>query len=224
VDSGPIWLGILLGLVAGLAVVWIARRLTGDAPPPPVPGPDEGREGAGPGIRPLLLGALVPAGMAAWGGYAGFRSEALAQLVSAVIVTALLLSIALIDFKSRRIPDVLLFGLLAWVLVQMAWLWRPSPGAAIAGLLAGGGLFLGIALLRRGAMGAGDVKLAAGLGALLGLPLILPGLLIGALAGGLAALALLVTGRAGRKDPMAYGPYLALGAWLVWTAAMGMWF
>ena len=49
----------------------------------------------------------------------------------------------------------------------------------------------------------GDVKLAAALGALLGYPLVLPGLVLGVIAGGLAALLLLLTRRAGRKDAMA---------------------
>ena len=71
-------------------------------------------------------------------------------------------------------------------------------------------------------MGAGDVKLVAGLGGILGYPLILYGVFWGILFGGAAALVLLVTRRVGRKDPMAYGPYLALGGWLVWTVALGL--
>ena len=43
------------------------------------------------------------------------------------------------------------------------------------------------------------------------------------MAGGVAALFLLLTRRAGRKDTMAYGPYLALGAWLVLTRVLGLW-
>jgi leader peptidase (prepilin peptidase)/N-methyltransferase len=38
-----------------------------------------------------------------------------------------------------------------------------------------------------------------------------------------AALVLLIARRVGRKDPIAYGPYLALGAWIVWTRAVGLW-
>jgi leader peptidase (prepilin peptidase)/N-methyltransferase len=45
----------------------------------------------------------------------------------------------------------------------------------------------------------------------------------GIVAGSLAALFLLLTRRAGRKDPFAYGPYLALGAWLVLVRVWGLW-
>jgi leader peptidase (prepilin peptidase)/N-methyltransferase len=105
----------------------------------------------------------------------------------------------------------------------MAWLGQPQPRSLALGVAAGGGLFLLIGLAKRGAMGTGDVKLAAALGAVLGYPLVLRGLFWGIVAAGLAALFLLATGRAGRKDTMAYGPYLALGAWLVWTRSVGLW-
>ena len=69
----------------------------------------------------------------------------------------------------------------------------------------------------------GDVKLEAAAGALLGYPAVLAALFLGVLAGGVAAAFLLLTHRAGRKDAFAYGPYLALGAWLVYTRVLGLW-
>jgi leader peptidase (prepilin peptidase)/N-methyltransferase len=61
----------------------------------------------------------------------------------------------------------------------------------------------------------GDVKLALVTGLFLGWPLGLLGLLAGACAGGLLGIALLVTGIKGRKDPMPFGPFIALGAMIV---------
>jgi leader peptidase (prepilin peptidase)/N-methyltransferase len=57
----------------------------------------------------------------------------------------------------------------------------------------------------------GDVKLAALLGLLLG-KVLLPSLLIGVVAGGVASAIVVATGRTGRKEAIAYGPYLCLGA------------
>jgi len=90
-------------------------------------------------------------------------------------------------------------------------------------MLVGGGLFVLVALARRGAMGVGDVKLAAALGAVLGYPVILQGLFLGVLAGGGGAALLLATGRLTRKDTMAYAPYLALGGWVAWMGSLGLW-
>lgn len=171
-----------------------------------------------------LPAVLTQAGLALWGAYLGWRAPDLAQVLAALLVTGLLLAISLVDFQVRRIPNVLVLALLAWAAVQVLWLGQPSPAAAALGLLVAGGLFLLLALIRRGAMGWGDVKLAAALGAMLGWPLVVQGLLYGALAGGAAALVLLVTRRVKRKDYIAYGPYLALGAWIVWTGAAGLWF
>ncbi len=72
-------------------------------------------------------------------------------------------------------------------------------------------------------MGMGDVKLEAALGALLGFPAIVSAMFLGVIAGGLAAIVLLLMKRVGRKDPIAYGPWLALGAWIVLVQAWGLW-
>lgn len=220
-----ILIGALLGYVAGVAV-WLTThyfvRRSWAAPP-------EGR--SLPGLLLLwdeqgaisIPAVLVQTGMALWGAYAGWRVTGLDQVVAAVLVTGLLLAISLVDFQTRRIPNPLVLALLAWALVQVLWLGQPALDAALLGLLVGGGLFLLLALLGRGAMGAGDVKLAAALGAILGYPLVFSGLLWGVVAGGAAALFLLLTRRAGRKDTMAYGPYLALGAWIIWTRFFGLW-
>jgi leader peptidase (prepilin peptidase)/N-methyltransferase len=221
-------LGGFLGTVAGLGTWLVAREFVergpsgGDAPDPRTDAP------AGPLLRSargaiIVPAALMAAGMALWGAYLGWQAPGPGQAAATLLITGLLLSISLVDFQVRRIPDPLVLALLLGAAIQALWLGVPPPLAAALGLAAGGGVFLLVAWLGRGAMGMGDVKLAAALGALLGFPLIVSGLLLGALAGGLAALALLATRRAGRKDMMAYGPYLALGAWIVWTRSLGLW-
>ncbi len=222
------WLGGLLGGVAGLGV-WAIAYLYGpgirpsglevrSAPRIP-PSPDP----RGPASLISLPALGIGLAMALWGAYVGWRTSRLDLTVAAVLFSALLLALSLVDWRTRRLPNVLLLALLAWGLVQALWLKQPTWAAAGLGLLVGGGVFGLIALLGRGALGTGDVKLMAVLGAALGLPLILPAMLGGAIAGGLAALLLLATHRLGRKDYFAYGPYLALGAWLVWTRAVGLW-
>ena len=71
-------------------------------------------------------------------------------------------------------------------------------------------------------MGFGDVKLAGVLGLYLGW-LGWTELVVGAFAsfllGGLADLALMATGRAGRKSHLPFGPYMLLGALLAILAA-----
>ncbi len=174
-----------------------------------------------------LAGALTLAGMALWGAYVGWHSADWAWVAAVLLVTGLLVAVSLVDFQTRRIPNGLVLALLGWAVVQVIWWGQPTPVVAAVkaglGLALAGGLFLVIALIGRGALGSGDVKLAAALGAVLGFRLALSGLLLGVILGGVAALVLLITRRVGRKDPIAYGPYLALGTWIVWTRALELW-
>jgi prepilin signal peptidase PulO-like enzyme (type II secretory pathway) len=76
-------------------------------------------------------------------------------------------------------------------------------------------LFLVVMLVGRGALGAGDVKLAALIGVAVGFPEVLWALALGIVAGGVGALLILVTRRGGLKSYMPYAPFLCLGAMLV---------
>lgn len=170
-----------------------------------------------------ILATPVHLLMTGWGAYVGWRGSSPLDMFLIVAITAVLLAITLIDLRSHRIPNVLTLTLLGAAALQILLLGQPGLLAAATGLLLGGGILLVVAILGRGALGMGDVKLAAASGALLGFPAALPGLFLGILLGGLAAMLLLVSKRAGRKDPFAYGPYLALGAWIVLVQTWGLW-
>jgi prepilin peptidase CpaA len=79
----------------------------------------------------------------------------------------LLLAAAFIDARRRRIPNWLTFGLILSGLCRAAVVIGPSGvGPALAGILAGGAVPL--ILFALGALGGGDVKLLAGVGAWMG--------------------------------------------------------
>ena len=82
---------------------------------------------------------------------------------------------------------------------------------ALAAII-GGGIFLLLAILSRGAIGGGDVKLIAALGVWLGCEKILSVVLIGSLSGGLAAILMILASKKSRDSYFAYGPYFALSA------------
>jgi prepilin signal peptidase PulO-like enzyme (type II secretory pathway) len=83
--------------------------------------------------------------------------------------------------------------------------------AALAALL-GGGVFLVMAILTRGGLGLGDVKLAMLIGAALGLQAAYQALAIGIVFGGLVILALFLAGAVSRRQAVPYAPFLALAA------------
>lgn len=86
-------------------------------------------------------------------------------------------------------------------------------GGTLAGAAALGSLYV---FTRGRGIGLGDVKLGACMGAALGAAAGLTAIGIAFIAGGVAAVTLLASGRAFRKTEMRFAPYLALGTgWIV---------
>src|SRR5690242_9778005 len=148
-------------------------------------------------------------------GLAYLRFGPSVQLVPALILLSTLVAITGIDLDHQIIPDVLSIpGIavgLAASLTPATIGWKES----LLGVLIGGGVFVVIIVgsslvLGQPGMGIGDVKLGAMLGAFLGWKLALLSVLLSVLVGGPLAGALLATGRKGRKDPVPFGPFLAL--------------
>ena len=133
------------------------------------------------------------------------------------VLGATLLAIAVIDFRTYRVPDWLSLPLIA---AGLAWsaLTRPEWSAHLVGAAGGyaslaafGAVYF--RLRRREGLGLGDAKLFAAGGAWLGwqaLPLVLA---VSAVAGLIFAL---VIRRRPPAAPVAFGPWLALGIWLGW--------
>jgi leader peptidase (prepilin peptidase)/N-methyltransferase len=70
------------------------------------------------------------------------------------------------------------------------------------------------------------MKLGAMLGAFLGWKVVLLSMLVAVVAGGILAVALIATGVRGRKDPIPFGPFLALGGavGLFWGERVLQWY
>lgn len=107
------------------------------------------------------------------------------------LLVALLLTAAITDLWQRKVYNWLIVPALAigliWNAVEMGW---PGIGFSLLGLLVGGLLFLPFYLW--GGMGAGDIKLMAVVGAFGGAKFALQAWFYIALAGGVAAIVLLL--------------------------------
>jgi leader peptidase (prepilin peptidase) / N-methyltransferase len=143
-----------------------------------------------------------------------------------ILLATTLLIVSFIDLAHTIVPDAItLPGMLVGLFASLT---LTSIGIvdAILGLCLGGGLFLLIALLSRGGMGGGDIKLIAMIGAFLGWQAVLVTILFGALLGALVGLGLIVLKKKGRRDPVPFGPFLALGALIamVWGHDLLQWY
>jgi len=86
-----------------------------------------------------------------------------------------------------------------------------------------GVLFYCLYIAARGGMGGGDVKLALGIGLWLGWEAAIVAVWTAFLVGGMIAAALLITGRRGRRDPLPFGPCLAVGGALSFFCGNALW-
>jgi leader peptidase (prepilin peptidase)/N-methyltransferase len=154
-----------------------------------------------------LTTAIVWAGMA-W--YYGLSLEAL----KGALFGALLLGIALTDARQYIIPNEFTFGGLAIGLVLSAAGGLNSVLAALFGAAVGFGLLwlVGVAgrwAFKEEAMGGGDIKMMAMVGAFVGWQGVLLTIFLGALAGTAIFLPLTLIGK---KKLVPFGVFLAMGA------------
>lgn len=166
----------------------------------------------------LLNGLLYAAVVRSFG--PGWHTPLLFMLVSALIV------ITFIDMDFQIIPDSITLPGVVIGLVSASFL-LPDPFSilhsdsvlsivgfknSLAGLLFGGGLFYLIAVLSRGGMGGGDIKMMAMVGAFMGWKAIFLTTFIGSVTGSVVGIFLIIAKGKGRKTKIPFGPFLAIGA------------
>jgi len=143
----------------------------------------------------------------------------------ALLVTALLI-VSFIDLAHMIIPDTVT---LPGILIGLAIGFLPSTigfANAFAGACLGGGIFLLIMLLYPAGMGGGDVKLIAMIGAFVGWQAVLVTIILSAFCGAVSGSTLILLGLRGRRDPVPFGPFLAVGgiAATLWGEALLAWY
>ena len=129
----------------------------------------------------------------------------------AMIAIFFMLLITITDFEQYVIFDKMLLPFALIGLITIFNLKLPLINHFEAALI-GGGIFFLIALLSKGALGGGDIKLISVLGLWFGLDKLSSIVIIGLILGGFSALIMLVTRLKNRQEYFAYGPYFTLSA------------
>ena len=130
-------------------------------------------------------------------------------LTYTVIAIIFLSFITVTDFEQYVIFDAMLLPFAITGLCYTLHTHLPC-GEHVAAALGGGLLFLLMAVITKGAIGGGDIKLVAAMGLWFGYRSLLTIIIYGLLAGGVAALLMLLAKRKKRNSYFAYGPYFAL--------------
>lgn len=159
-----------------------------------------------------------------------------------ILAMAALIPLAMIlvtDMETRMIPNAIsLPALGAMLVVSVAagpalpfatapgqW-WRGLVGAFCGFLVMRILVTLGVVVFGEGALGEGDITLAAYIGAVIGYPMIFEALVLAFLIGGVGAFLVLITQRGGLRTAIPYGPFLILGCatTLIWGQEILFWF
>lgn len=144
------------------------------------------------------------------------------ELIKYLIITPMLLSAFVIDYKLQIIPNRLNLTMFEIGLV-IAFLYGLSDVAITInmalGMLAGGGIFLlitliGGAIYGKEAMGFGDVKLMGALGLYFGLSNIIAITLVSFLIGAILSVILLVTKIKKMDEYIPFGPFIVIGTFV----------
>lgn len=142
------------------------------------------------------------------------------DLIKYLILTPMLISVVVIDYKLQIIPNRLNLTMFEFGLV-FTFLYGFSDAAIsinmLLGMLAGGGIFLAITLLGglvygKEAMGLGDVKLMGALGLFFGLTNIVIVALLSFLIGAILSVMLIVLKIKKIDEYIPFGPFIVIGA------------
>ncbi len=135
-----------------------------------------------------------------------------------IAASMLMFSLLLIDGKHQILPDVLVYALL-WSGLIYHFYTQQRFYEAFIGCIAGYGFFYVLyiaskAVLHREALGMGDIKLLAALGAWAGYDSLITIIFVGSVTGLLFNLLTATLRMRNLHDPMPFGPFLLIPAWL----------
>lgn len=199
------WIIAGCGAVLNLAAVCIAKKKTGLEP----------------ADRKKWLASLLLAGA---GGFAsGFLlvlrvGTYLPNLLRLLLLGTLLAAAAYIDALSHKIPNWVVLCTAAvfagCTVLDFALSGMDAAAMMINGLVSAGAFFLVFFLVRmasRGGVGYGDIKMITAVGLIFGIYGTFAFLLVSHVLAAVAAIVLLVSKKATRKDGLPFGPFFYLG-------------
>lgn len=145
------------------------------------------------------------------------------NIIKYLVLTPMILSAFIIDYKEQIIPNRLNLTIFETGLIFLFAAGIFNVNIAInmfLGMLAGGGIFLLITLIGgmiagKEAMGFGDVKLMAGLGLYFGLANIILVTLVAFLLGAVISIILLLTKVRKTSEYIPFGPFIVMACFIV---------
>lgn len=164
------------------------------------------------GISPLYpIVELTTGGLFA---LAAFRVGWTAELIVALTLISLCVIVFVSDYTYMIIPDKVLLFFLPLFAVERIFIPLTPWWDSLLGAAAGFGLLLAIALISKGGMGGGDIKLYGVLGLVLGCKFVLLSFILATFFGAVYGAVGMLLGRIKKGMAIPFGPYICLGVLL----------
>ncbi len=164
------------------------------------------------GHRLPLHAFLLAPGAAALFAAAELIIDGFGPALLAGTFATIFLALTLTDLERRLIPNRVVYPAIL-LAAALSWVWEEI---SVVEVFAGGAVALALTsvifVLGRGAFGFGDVKMSLLMGLVVGFPSVVVGVFMGTFAAGAFVVPLLITRVLGRRDYIAYGPFIAIGA------------
>jgi leader peptidase (prepilin peptidase)/N-methyltransferase len=161
-------------------------------------------------------GYLAELGLGVTYSYLWLRFGPSVTLILYLLYSSVFMVVLITDIERRLIPNAVMYPSIL-IAVGSSLI---NPGLSLPSSLAGGlsgflfflaAALVGNAMFGSGALGGGDVKLAAFVGLITGFPSVIDTILLTILIGGAVSVALLVTRVRSLHDHIPYGPFLVAG-------------
>ncbi len=134
------------------------------------------------------------------------------ELIIAWTLISLMIIVFVSDIKYMIIPDKVLLVFAVIFLLERIFLPLLPWWDSLLGAAAGFFLLLFIAVISKGGMGGGDIKLFAVIGLALGTKLVLLTFFFATLFGAVFGIVGMLIGKVEKGKPIPFGPYIALGS------------
>ncbi|WP_418200290.1 prepilin peptidase [Alkalihalobacterium sp. APHAB7] len=145
------------------------------------------------------------------------------ELIPALLLTVLLVISVITDIRKQLILDVVTLPMLGLLIISRLFIGTEPFWYYLLGGVVGFALLLLIAIVSRGGMGGGDVKLYAAIGVALGPWMTVMSLVLASFVGTFIGVLLMVTGVIKRKQPIAFGPFIFVGTIVAYLFGYDIW-
>jgi len=145
------------------------------------------------------------------------------ELLFALLLISLVMIVTISDLYKMLIPNRVLLFFFPVTLVARLFMPTSPWWDTYAGTIAGFLLLLIIAIVSKGGMGGGDIKLFAVLGLFVGVKGIFLTFILASLFGAIAGAILLLLKKTNRKEPIPFGPFIGIAVLISYVYGDALW-